>query len=309
MTIASVALDFLHHYGYLALFVLMTLETAMILHFVPSELIVAVAAATLATGWGSLALVVAVATLASTAGALALYGFARYGGRPFFERYGKWFGLTPARLDSLHRTFERPVGESLVFFLRLLPVVRAAVSIPAGIARMDVRKFTLFSAAGSLLFNAAIAIVAFEAGRPNAFSRFLANERGALLVRLESWRSEIPTLAFVALVAALVVLAFWPRREALARGLHHVFESGARRLAIAMTVVAGILLLAALLAADVAYGIVAWLSIDIDDLAAAFGFSHAAAVVWVALSALGIAFLLLALVRLVRAVVTHRPAR
>ena len=62
------AIHFLHSYGYVALFVLLALETSMILHFVPSEVIVTVAAATLATNRAQLILVVAVSTLGATAG-------------------------------------------------------------------------------------------------------------------------------------------------------------------------------------------------------------------------------------------------
>ena len=74
------AVHFLHSYGYVALFVLLALETSMVLHFIPSEVIVTVAAATLATDTTQLVLVVAVSTLGATAGSLMLYAFARYGG-------------------------------------------------------------------------------------------------------------------------------------------------------------------------------------------------------------------------------------
>jgi membrane protein DedA with SNARE-associated domain len=149
--------QFVHAYGYVALFVLLALETSMILHFVPSEAIVTVAAAALATDRTRLVLVILVSTLGATAGSLRLYAFARYGGRRFLDRHPRFFGLNAKRRERPETWFQRPAGESLVFILRLRPFFRAAVSLPAGLARMDVRKFTIYSAAGSALFNTALA--------------------------------------------------------------------------------------------------------------------------------------------------------
>ncbi len=102
------ALQFLHTYGYVALFVLLALETAMILHFVPSEVIVTVAAATLATNGIQLVLVIAVSTLGATAGSLMLYGFARYGRCRFLDRDPRFFGLNQKRRARLESWFQHP---------------------------------------------------------------------------------------------------------------------------------------------------------------------------------------------------------
>ena len=91
------AVHFLHSYGYVALFVLLALETSMILHFVPSEVIVTVAAATLATDTTQLVLVVTVSTLGATAaGSLMLYVRALRR-RRFLDRHPHFFGLTAKR--------------------------------------------------------------------------------------------------------------------------------------------------------------------------------------------------------------------
>ena len=131
------ALQFLHNYGYLALFVLLALETSMIMHFIPSEVIVTVAAGTLATNRTQLVLVIAVSTLGASVGSLICYAFARYGGRRFLDRHPRLFGLNAKRRERLEMWFQRPAGESLVFFLRLVPFFRAAVSLPAGLAGME----------------------------------------------------------------------------------------------------------------------------------------------------------------------------
>lgn len=92
-----------------------------------------------------------------------LYLFARYGGRRFLDRHPHFFGLTPKGRARMDAWFQHPAGETLVFFLRMLPFLRAAVSIPAGLANMDIRKFTVYSAAGSALFNGALAYSAYAA--------------------------------------------------------------------------------------------------------------------------------------------------
>ncbi|TMK11486.1 MAG: DedA family protein, partial [Alphaproteobacteria bacterium] len=111
----------------------------MILHFVPTEVIVTVAAATLATDTTQLVLVVAVSTLAATAGSLMLYAFARYGGRRFLDRHPHFFGLNAKRRARLESWFRRPAGESLVFFFSPGAIPPRAVSIPAGLAEMSAR--------------------------------------------------------------------------------------------------------------------------------------------------------------------------
>ena len=110
------AVHFLHSYGYVALFVLLALETSMVLHFIPSEVIVTVAAATLATDTTQLVLVVAVSTLGATAGSLMLYAFARYGGRRFLDRHPHFFGLTAKRRARSSRGSSIPQAKAWCSF-------------------------------------------------------------------------------------------------------------------------------------------------------------------------------------------------
>jgi membrane protein DedA with SNARE-associated domain len=139
-------------YGFLALFVLMALESSMVLAFLPGEAVVASAAALLARDAPSLALVVLVASLGATAGSLLLYLVARHGHRvlPRSARIEAWFA--------------RPRGERIVLWLRMVPVLRALVSVPAGLARMDPVRFTTYTLVGSLAFNAALALAASGIG-------------------------------------------------------------------------------------------------------------------------------------------------
>lgn len=254
------AVHFLQTYGYVALFVLLTLETAMILHFVPSEVIVTVAAATLATNGVQLALVIVVSTLGATAGSLVLYAFARYGGRRLLDRHPHFFGLNAKRRARLESWFQHPAGESLVFFLRLLPFFRAAVSIPAGLASMDVRKFTLYSAAGSLVFNAALAYSAYAARMNHDVTAEIHEAIGYATSR---W----PFFLALALIALIGLSLLYRRRSTYRQAPHLAVRHVLRTSAIAAVAAGGILIAFSLFAPHVTYRAVTWIAVDAGQLA------------------------------------------
>lgn len=299
------ALQFLNAYGYVALFVLLALETAMILHFVPSELVVTVAAATLAGNRAQLFLVIAVSTLGATAGSLLLYGFARYGGRPFLERHPRFFGLDAKRLRRLETWFRHPAGESLVFFLRLLPFFRAAVSIPAGLAEMDVRKFTLYSAAGSALFNAALAYSAYAArSNPDV----MAELRVMTAYAATRWPFFV-ALALIALVASYLL---YRRRRTYRHAPHLAVRHVLRTSAIA-AVAAGVILVGfSVFAPGATYRAVTWIAVDAGRVAEQYNVSAPLFLLGVAFSAITIGLIALtvlpSLERLTRRAFDHLHA-
>lgn len=280
------AVQFLHAYGYVALFVLLALETAMLLHFVPSEIIVTVAAATLATDGVQLALVVVVSTLGATTGSLALYAFARYGGRRFLDRHPRFFGLTEQRRARLEAWFRHPAGESLVFFFRMLPFLRAVVSIPAGLAEMGVGKFTLYSAAGSLVFNAVLAYSAYAVqANPDA----LAEVHRVVAYSLSRWPFFV-VLAGIALVGAYLL---YRRRHAYRSAPHlavrHVLGTSG-----VAAVIAGLMLLGlGLYAPKATYALVTWVAVDAGLLAEQYDVSALLFLVSVALGAISLGLFIL----------------
>jgi membrane protein DedA with SNARE-associated domain len=95
-------------------------------------------------------------TIGYLVGSLIGWAIGFYGGRPFLERRGRWLHLTPENLDRADRWFERH-GDSAVLFGRVTPVVRSFVSIPAGVARMDLRKYTVLTIPGALAWCLAFA--------------------------------------------------------------------------------------------------------------------------------------------------------
>jgi membrane protein DedA with SNARE-associated domain len=103
----------------------------------------------------NLLLAIALATVGSLIGALVGYAIGAWGGRPLLDRYGRFVGIGASELDRADRWFDR-WGAWAVFLGRMVPLVRTFVSYPAGISRMPVGRFTLFSALGSLPWNAAL---------------------------------------------------------------------------------------------------------------------------------------------------------
>jgi membrane protein DedA with SNARE-associated domain len=95
--------------------------------------------------------VIAVGTFGEFCGACVGYAVGFYGGRPLLERHGKWVMISPRDVDRGTAWFDR-FGPVVVFVARLLPAVRSYVSIAAGIARMPLRPFLIFSLLGSLIW-------------------------------------------------------------------------------------------------------------------------------------------------------------
>jgi len=92
-----------------------------------------------------------VATAGEIVGGSLLYAVGYYGGRPFFQRWGKYIKLSEKKLDQFHEFYER-YGNGVVFVCRFLPVVRGVSALPAGVSRMQKRYFLIYTLLGSALF-------------------------------------------------------------------------------------------------------------------------------------------------------------
>ena len=113
---------------------------------IPSEILLPLAGSQLGTGQVSFLIAVLAATLGSVIGAWALYGVGRFGGRPLLLRLYPLLRIDEARLARAEAYFARR-GDWLVLIGRLIPGVRALVSVPAGMARMPLGRFTALTAA------------------------------------------------------------------------------------------------------------------------------------------------------------------
>lgn len=139
-------LSWIESLGYFGIIVGLAIEV------IPSEVVLAYGGYLVShNGGGTMDYLIAV--LCGTIGALLqqwiLYAIGRYGGRPVVEKFGKFLHIKPKHIDKAEQWFEK-YGSMIVFTGRFVPVMRQVVSIPAGMARMNLTKFTVLSFLASL---------------------------------------------------------------------------------------------------------------------------------------------------------------
>jgi membrane protein DedA with SNARE-associated domain len=175
-------------FGLPGIFVLMLLESACVP--IPAEATMMFAGFAVSQGKLGLAAAIAVGVAGNVAGAWLVYYLGLYGGRPLIDRYGRYMLLRPEHVELTERWFAR-YGPLSVVVCRLLPGVRSFVSLPAGVARMPIWRFTLYTALGSLPFVAFLAWLGVKVGA--------------------NWRAIEQSFKWLdyAVVAGLVALVIW----------------------------------------------------------------------------------------------------
>ncbi len=148
----------IENYKLLAIYITMTLESACIP--IPSEIVMPYAGHLVAKGRLGMFEATMTAALANLSGSWLAYIVGRYGGRSFINKYGKYIFLSRKHLNQAESWFARR-GEITVFLSRMLPAVRTFISLPAGIARMDFIKFSIYSFLGSLPWNFALVYLGY----------------------------------------------------------------------------------------------------------------------------------------------------
>lgn len=156
-------------WGLLLIFLFMTVESSFIPF--PSEVVMIPAgflAARGELGCGSaemqFLLAVAAGVLGSVAGAYVNYVLSLWLGKPFLDRYGKYFFVKKEALDRACEVFNK-YGSATTFVCRLIPVIRQLISIPAGISRMPLAPFTFFTALGAGIWSALLAATGYALSR------------------------------------------------------------------------------------------------------------------------------------------------
>ncbi len=163
--------------GYAGVVLLMAIESACIP--LPSEIIMPFSGYLVYTGRFNLWAVGVAGAFGCVVGSLVAYWVGMYGGRPLIEKYGRYVLVSSHDLDMADRWFAR-FGEVIVFGSRLLPAVRTFIAFPAGVARMNIKKFVIYTFAGSLPWCIGLAYVGQRLGEKwdkdptlrNLFHRF-----------------------------------------------------------------------------------------------------------------------------------------
>ncbi|MBV8727600.1 MAG: DedA family protein [Candidatus Eremiobacteraeota bacterium] len=195
--LSAMLLALVDHAGYIGLLLVMAIGNIGVP--IGSEIILPAAGALVATGHlHSMASTIAFAVLGELVGGTAGYAIGRYGGRAFVHRYGHYVFFHEAEMARVEQFFAR-YGSFAIFLCRFIPVLRGVVAIPAGIARMALLPFYVWTALGSLGFCAALIYLGHLLGK-----NFAVIEPG--LRRF--------SLVIVALLVLAIILYFVLRRRA-----------------------------------------------------------------------------------------------
>jgi membrane protein DedA with SNARE-associated domain len=202
-SLTSSVTTFIGDYGLYAVFLLMVVDAVLP---AASELVMLYAGAVAAGAfsgqhvvlfgeridshfWAYVAMSLA-GVLGNTVGSLIGWGIGAYGGRPLLEQRGRWFHLDREKLDRADRWFER-YGDAAVFLGRMTPVVRSFISIPAGVVRMPIVRFTVLTFLGCIPWCFGIAAAGWALGSS-----------------YENFHHDFAYVEY-AVVAAVILLAVW----------------------------------------------------------------------------------------------------
>jgi len=148
--------------GYAGIFLLMTLESALIP--IPSEIIMPFSGFLVTMNKLGLIGVILAGSFGNLVGSIATYFLGIKFGRSFLIKYGKYIFFKQHHLTFTEDLFHK-YGDKIVFVGRLLPLVRTYISLPAGIGRTNFFKFVVYTLAGSLIWNTILTYAGLELGR------------------------------------------------------------------------------------------------------------------------------------------------
>jgi membrane protein DedA with SNARE-associated domain len=190
--IVEVATDFISNVGLPAIFALMALESACVP--VPSEAIMLFAGFAASKGELTLVGIVAAGVLGNLIGSWIGYAIGYFGRTDLLERFHV-LHVSPERMAQVEGWFARN-GDATVFFSRMLPIVRTFVSLPAGVAKMPLARFSLLTVLGSIPWVLALALIGEAVG-----------------ANWETWRHNLSYLDYVVAAAIVGGAAWWLIRK------------------------------------------------------------------------------------------------
>ena len=159
---SGVFLQFIADWGYVAVAVLMAAENACIP--IPSELILGFAGFLIFSGDMTFMGALTAGMVGGIVGSVFAYAVGHKGGRSFVDKYGKYFFVKKSHVDIAQNWFDK-YGLKAVFFSRMLPVIRTFISLPAGFAHVDFKRFFIYTIAGSLPWTALILAAGMMLGK------------------------------------------------------------------------------------------------------------------------------------------------
>ncbi len=186
--LSQTLVDLIFDWGYLGIFLLMTIESSFIPF--PSEIVLIPAGYLASQGQMSIPLIMASGLAGSLAGAFINYYLALLLGRKMLQRYGKYFFIKENALIKMDNYFEKH-GHISTFIGRLIPGIRQLISIPAGLAKMNLIVFTSFTALGAGIWALILTLLGYFIGQNQDLINSYLNQISIivliLLILLASW--------------------------------------------------------------------------------------------------------------------------
>jgi membrane protein DedA with SNARE-associated domain len=159
--IITILISILTKLGYLGTFFGMLLESACIP--IPSEIVLPLAGCLCFRGDLNLIITIIVGTCGGTCGSIIAYLIGSKGGRPLVEKYADNLHLSKENIASSDAMFNK-YGDKIIFFSRLLPIIRTFISLPAGIAKMNFTKFITYTLVGSAIWSTILVYLGYVMG-------------------------------------------------------------------------------------------------------------------------------------------------
>ena len=188
--------DTIFEMGYWGIFLLMTVESSFIPF--PSEIVLVPAGYLAAKGEMDLVVILIVSLMGSLTGAMINYYGALLVGRNFLLRYGRYFFIKPSALQKMDDFFEQH-GHISTFTGRLIPGIRQLISIPAGLSRMDLKTFILYTSLGAGLWGTILTLLGYLIGDNQAL--------------IETYLTQITVVILVCVVLSLLFYFYWQRKK------------------------------------------------------------------------------------------------
>lgn len=176
---AHLLVEWVFDFGYLGIFLLMAVESSFIPF--PSEVVLIPAGYLAYQGEMNLVLILASALAGSLVGAFVNYYLALYLGRRFLLRFGRYVFISEETLEKLENFFASH-GHISTFSGRLIPGIRQLISVPAGIAKMSVKLFALYTAMGALLWSVVLVALGYFIGQNQELLHKYLKETTAITV-------------------------------------------------------------------------------------------------------------------------------
>ena len=149
--------EFFKGFGYFGVLLALCFE------FIPAEIVLPLAGLWISQGEFNYYLMVLAGTVGGTIGPITLYALGRYGGRPLVLKYGKYFLINEKQVNAADKFFAK-YGAGVAFFARFMPVVRTAISVPCGMAKMSLTKFSIYTFAAMLPITALYVYLGIKLG-------------------------------------------------------------------------------------------------------------------------------------------------